>query len=141
MTYSVGQIIYIVFSKQATIVPCLVVEENTKKTLDGQKTEYRVILAVEPNSVVDLHRIDGKFFTNLNEASEYLTKKFNTYIEMQKNKAKKLASQWEKHQKVIDEPKTIKDVPEQQPQIDDTDEYVIVELPDGTKARAKLPTM
>ena len=139
MKYNVGQITYVVFSKQAMIVPCLVVEENTKKTLDGQKTEYKVVFAPEPDIIVDLHKVDGKdgkVFVTLDEASNYLSKKFATYVEMQRVKATKMASVWEKHQKRTEAPSNVirtDDVP--------NDEYVIVTLPDGTNARVKLPNV
>ncbi len=138
MKYDVGQIIQVVFAKQATIVPCLIVEENVKKTLEGQKTEYKAILAIEPNVVVELSRIDGsdgKIFATLDEATEYLSKKFLTYVNAQKNKAIKLASMWDKYQKPAADPT------HESSEQSANDGYVIAVLPDGTEARVKLPNI
>ncbi len=137
MKYNVGQVIHVVFAKQATIIPCLVVEENIKKTLDGQKTEYKVIFAVEPDVIVDLSKVDGKdgkVFVTLDEASQYLGKKFAAYVELQRNKAIKMAAIWQKQVKRAE-------IVPQDSEAMSNGEYVIATLPDGTEARVRLPNM
>ena len=44
MNFSVGQILYLLSAKSMKVIPALVVEEVTIKTLDGEKISYNVRL-------------------------------------------------------------------------------------------------
>jgi hypothetical protein len=94
--YSVGQIVYMVISKKAEIIPCLIIEENTKTTLEGKKTDYNAILSTDPQNIFRLSNFNGKIFNSLDEAVSFLNKKFETYVDSQRAIAIKLAAKWQK---------------------------------------------
>ena len=71
--YNVGQTLYTVLTEKQVVVPVKVVEQVIIKTLEGEKTNYKLLL---PN--VKKQKVSIDKFTNLHEdinsVKEYLTK-------------------------------------------------------------------
>ena len=72
--YNVGQTLYTVLTEKHVVVPVKVVEQVTIKTLDGEKTNYKLLL---PNTKQQKVSIDK--FTNLQLSTNFF--KFFTSIE------------------------------------------------------------
>lgn len=78
--YSVGQILYIIPSNQKAIVPVMIVEELTRKTLDGETVEYLVKNGYKPEQTVNLSSIVGEVFDSPELVKAELLKRTNISI-------------------------------------------------------------
>jgi hypothetical protein len=78
--YDVGQILYTVLTEKQIVVPVKVVEQVIVKTLDGEKTDYKLQLPNSKNQKVSIDK-----FTNLYEdivsVEDYLTSNAKSAIE------------------------------------------------------------
>ena len=61
-SYRVGQVLYVVLSKEARIYPIQVVEEFTKKTLEGSLTTYMVRGGPNSNETLAIDDVEGELF-------------------------------------------------------------------------------
>ena len=95
--YNVGQTLYTVLTEKHVVVPVKVVEQVTIKTLDGEKTNYKLLL---PNTKQQKVSIDK--FTNLhidiNSVKEYLTKNAKSAIDKMIEDAETLRSEFFKEE-------------------------------------------
>jgi len=67
--YTVGQILFVVSKTETRIYPIQVVEEITKKTVEGQKTHYVVS---DSNKQVELSTISGEIFESSDKMKHVL---------------------------------------------------------------------
>jgi len=78
--YEVGQVLYTVIENKQIVLPVKVIEQVTVKSLEGEKTNYKMIL---PNK--NLQKIDSKKFSNLfkdiKEIEDFLLGKAKKAIE------------------------------------------------------------
>lgn len=70
--YKVGQIVYVIPSKQATLVPVCIVEKRTFETVNGFKLQHLFKSIDQDEKLKILESISGQFFTSLNEAKEVM---------------------------------------------------------------------
>ena len=72
LQYEVGTILWIIHRDRPGLVAYRVVEEITKKTLDGEKIQYTVQPAVPKAKKVQLESIKGRIFLDSEEAKQAL---------------------------------------------------------------------
>ena len=71
--YSVGQVIYTVLEEKQLVLPVKVIEEVTIKNLEGEKTNYKVLLPNHKNQKISIDKLD-KTFDDAQTASDFLIK-------------------------------------------------------------------
>ena len=71
--YSVGQVIYTVLEEKQLVLPVKVIEEVTIKNLEGEKTNYKVLLPNHKNQKISIDKLD-KTFDDAQQASDFLIK-------------------------------------------------------------------
>lgn len=134
--YSIGQIIYIVLRGSHPIVRAAqVVEEITKRTVNGTTTSY---IVNHNERSVPIESIEGEVFESENEVRTTLIARATASVE-------KLIERARAEAKVCfaaaDEPSPAVALPSTEPR--STDETPVVILPDGSKAKIRsivLPT-
>ena len=141
--YDVGTVLWIAHTDRPGLVAYRVVEEITKRTLDGEKVQYIVQPAVPKARVVQLETIKGRIYLNSEEAK-------NALIE---NATKAIDTMIAKTQNLIDKFFTTADhkitpssaaIPFQNSSIDKPLQelksgYQWVMMEDGTKVQVKIP--
>lgn|SRR5574337_1451607 len=80
-TLRIGQIIYILSNKTQSVVPAIIAGRTIAETLDGQAVSYKVKVGPPDKSqIVDLNRIDGELYTNLEDIRALLLKNLNEFV-------------------------------------------------------------
>lgn len=95
--YKVGQILFVVLRKEATVYPLQIVEEITKKTLEGEVVTYMVRAgsASGPSeNVLSITEIDGELFDNAERARRTLTERASSSIAQRVEHAVTKAKEW-----------------------------------------------
>jgi hypothetical protein len=167
MNYQVGQVIYVLLNKEATVYPMLVVEEITKKTLEGEVNLYMVRAGADPEKVLAIGEIDGEVFDSADRAKAILLERVTDTINARVGEAVEKAKEWypqgrelpsddpmaiiKKTMTVSEQAEARKPVPKQKPQAQikpelaataaelqaESDAVAMIELPNGQKARIK----
>ena len=133
MSYSVGQVIYIVLNKRQTVVPAQVVEETVRRTLEGELVTYSVLVPNKSKSIYALDELDGDVYVSLDDVRDKLMNNAKKVIDELINAASGTA---DAAFAVMDPfggqhaPSPIKSTPSSDVQ---------VTLEDGTVANVKLP--
>jgi hypothetical protein len=145
MNLQVGQVLYVVLNKQTAVYPMQVVEEITKKTLDGVVVDY-IIRGGGPDSKtpsIRLGDIDGEVFETWELARKTLTGRVVDMIEKRISAAVAKAKEWypTAFSAAQPQPPTLK---ARRMQSDDEtplpdEPEALVDLGNGMKARLKLP--
>lgn len=91
----VGDIVFVVSESSERIVPILISEEITHKTIDG---DSRVLIATigppDKNKTVKLSEIEGKFHKTIEDVEKYLQMKLGAWLEEQINSTMESAQTW-----------------------------------------------
>jgi len=134
--YEVGTILWIIHKDRPGLVAYRVIEEITKKTLEGEKIQYVVQPAVPKAKSVQLESIKGRIFLSAEEAKNALvenaTKAIDAIVEKTQNLINKVF-----HNQIMtpDQPQVA--------QVLQTRElkegYQWVKMEDGTKVQVKIP--
>jgi len=137
--YQVGQILFVILNKRAQVYPMMVVEEVTKRTLQGEVINYVLQGGSDPKTTVLLDLVDGEIFESANEAKHVLISRATTQIERLIDNATIKATEWyslddqdTNNQSRIMELSPIKVADNV------SDNIVKVELSDGTFANLKI---
>lgn len=69
--YKVGQVIYSILEDKQVLIPLQIVEEVTIKNLEGEITQYKVLVPNKNKQKLDLEKFK-KTFEDLESATEYL---------------------------------------------------------------------
>lgn len=142
MKISVGQVLFIVPLKQVTVMPFLITEEVVRKTVAGTDTTYLGVFGQDKN-VVELKSITGKIFHSPEEAKTFLFKALTASISGMIDKAISKAKEWypegviKSENDMESELQPIPYEPVMNSDVQFETNSVVVELPDGTKARLK----
>jgi hypothetical protein len=116
-----------------------VVEEITKKTLKGEEKNYVLQGGADADSKVLLDKVDGEIFNSAVEAREVLVSRATAQIDKLVSNAILKSREWYLNQRLDNE--SIETSKESSHHIQDKQseqhEEVIVQLPDGTKARLR----
>lgn len=95
MSYSIGQIIYVLSEKTQAVLPGIICEEINHKTLDGIKTSYRVTIGpVGKQRVVDLTTVDGEVYGDLQEVRNVLVGRLTAFVDSLCNTTSERVQQW-----------------------------------------------
>ena len=94
MKYTVGQVLYVVLKKEARVYPMQVVEEMTKKTLDGEVTSYMVRGGTDPKAQLLISDVDGEIFDSADKAKSMLIERATTSITRLIDVAVAKAQEW-----------------------------------------------
>lgn len=157
-TFKVGQVLFVVLRKEATVYPVQVIEEVIKKTLEGVTTSYMVQAgAPAASKVVAMSDIDGEVFDSSEKAKSTLIDRVTSSISQRVDQASAKAREWYPtgFQLASDDPSSLVKKPatraarSAEPReaevvlpTEQLDEGTIIELPDGTRAKlrqVKLP--
>lgn len=146
MKISVGQVLFIVPLKQVTVMPFLITEEVVRKTVSGTVTTYLGVFGQDKN-VVELKSITGKIFHSPEEARTFLFKALTSSISNMIDKAVVKAKEWypegiivtyqDNSELLADESIPYEPITISNSEVNFETNGVVVELPDGTKARLK----
>jgi len=135
MSYKIGQIVYVVFRKEAKIYPWQVIEEITKKTITGEKTTYMVRFGSSgaDDTIRSVDSIDGDIFDSADAARKTLVERASKSINNMVGLAVNQAKEWYKDGfENADSPQTLSAVREA---TSNKKEPVMIELPDGRMAK------
>lgn len=80
MKYTVGQVLYFVLRKETRVYPMQVIEEITKKTLDGEVTSYMVRGGTDPKAQMLISEVDGEVFDSADKAKAQLIERATASI-------------------------------------------------------------
>lgn len=80
MSYEVGQVLYTVVTNKQIIIPVRVVEQIVIKNLDGEETNYKVLLPNKKNQKIDMSKLENVFL-DLDEVNSYLLNKTKSSID------------------------------------------------------------
>jgi len=136
MAYKVGQVLYVVLQKQTTVYPMQIVEEITKKTLEGSVTDY-VLQAGAQEEKIRLKDIQGEVFETPEQTKKVLIERVVKQIERLVDTAVKKSQEWYPTQTT----ESHRPSPAPTPGTSNINSVDIptLELPDGTTVRVKLP--
>lgn len=140
MKYNIGQVLYVLLNKETKICPVQVVEEITKKTLDGESTMY-IVRFGKKNDTVNLADLDGQVFESIEVLRSTLHDRITRTVSTVIDSTLKRAQEWYQHQEFTKA--SSQEELEPQPNfVHDLDDAIIT-LPDGTvaKMRSSLPGM
>jgi len=119
MSYRVGQVLYVILRKEASVYPMQVVEEISKKTLEGEFTTYMVRAGADVNKVLAITEIDGEIFDSAEKAKNTLVERVSNSISLRVENAIAKAKEWYPtgFEHAIDDPMSIikKTSPGQEP--------------------------
>jgi len=135
MSYRVGQILFVILNKKMQVYPMMVVEEITKRTLQGEVTNYVLQGGSDPSVTVLLNQVDGEIFESADEAKYVLTSRATSQIERLVDSAITKANEW--YSSSVPETTRQEDIMELS-QVTSEPNLVKVELPDGTVANLKV---
>lgn len=93
-TFAVGQVLYVILRKEPNVYPMQVVEEITKKTLDGELTTYMVRFGADPNKVLAIGDVDGEIFDSSERALKTLIERVSKSITIRVEQAVSKAKEW-----------------------------------------------
>lgn len=69
--YEVGQVLYTILTEKQVVVPVKVVEQVTTKTLEGEETNYKLLLPNAKQQKVDFSRFDN-IYSDISEIESNL---------------------------------------------------------------------
>lgn len=146
--YKVGQVLFVIDSNRNAVLPCRVIEELTKKTLDGDVVTYKVIFGIDPKNTMDLSTVKGEIHTSLLEVKKVLTANVTRWVDNHVQKAAKATITWYQYDALAGKPTLVKnEEPDTQEMIQSlpelnldgaTGEEMLIEVAPGQFAKAKI---
>ena len=92
--YRVGQVLYVVLRKEASVYPMQVVKEVTEKTLEGEVVTHMVRAGADPQKVLAITDIDGEIFDSAEKAKKVLIERVSNSISQRVDNAVSKAKEW-----------------------------------------------
>lgn len=99
--FHVGQILYYVPKGAIKIVPCQIVEELAKKTLNGNEVVYKLKLG-KSDEIKDVNDLQGEIYEDINTLKKVLIDNVTNFVNSISNAAYKSSQEW---YKVVSSPK------------------------------------
>lgn len=142
----VGNIVYLLDKKGHTIIPCMIVEQINSISLEGETTHH--MMNTPTGKKIKLEGISAPWFKSLNEAREFLLETAKNLVDATIDKTKKITNEAFGPQKENDftneefnpQKEMLHFKNTQSGDITDKTETVLIDLPDGQKARVTLPS-
>lgn len=95
MSYSIGQIIYVLSNKTQTVLPGIVQEEIHYRSLNGENVSYKIAIGPQNKQrVVDLSSLDGEIFGSLDEVRTILIGKLTAFVDDLCQTTNERVNQW-----------------------------------------------
>lgn len=94
MKYAVGQVLYVVLKKEMRVYPMQVIEEITKKTLEGEVTSHMVRGGTDPKAQLLISEVDGEIFDSAEKAKQVLVERATASITRMVDAAVQKAGEW-----------------------------------------------
>ena len=136
-TYEVGSVLWIIHTDRPGLMAYRVVEEITKKTLEGERIQYLVKAATPTSKTVKLESIKGEVYNDSEEAKmkmiENATRAIDGMVVKIQNNVDKYFNGKQESIKQDVKVKIQSSSSELKPG------YQWVELEDGSKAQVKIP--
>lgn len=142
MNLKVGQVLYVVLNKQTAVYPMQVIEEITKKTLEGVVVDYILRGGTDPKSAIRLGDVDGEVFETADKAKRVLTDRVVETIEKRVEAAILKAKEWypTSFEVSVTTPPTLRARKvNQQDDVSTEEDRALVDLGGGIKGRLLLP--
>ena len=139
MKYEVGQVLYVIMSKDRSVLPVRVIEQVLRKTLDGESVAYVVELPTQSGERVSLEKLGSGIYASSDEAMSVMIKNAEDTI---KNIIKKAESIAESAFNVSNDNKNVALTPDP-PDLDkapdkDGQGNIEVDLGDGIKGKVSI---
>lgn len=134
MTYKIGQVLYVLLNRETKICPVQVIEEITKRTLNGETTTYIVKLGKKCETL-SLSDMDGQVFDSVEILRKTLYERITTSVENIIMSTVKKSQEWY----------SIDDIPEIHHTVETVednlqlDKDVLITLSDGTTSKIRMP--
>jgi len=91
----IGQIIYVLSNKAQKIIPAIVVEEITVKTIEGNQSSWKVSVGPQgKEKTIDSKRLDGELYGSIEEVQGVLRERLDSFISQIVSDAQKKVSSW-----------------------------------------------
>ena len=91
----IGQIIYVLSNKAQKIIPAIVVEEITIKTIEGNQSSWKVSVGPQgKEQTIDSKRLDGELYGSIEEIQGVLRDRLDSFISQIVSDAQKKVSSW-----------------------------------------------
>jgi hypothetical protein len=91
----IGQIIYVLSNKAQKIIPAIVVEEITVKTIEGNQSSWKVSVGPQgKEKTIDSKRLDGELYGSIEEVQGVLKDRLDGFINQIVSDAQKKVSSW-----------------------------------------------
>lgn len=91
----IGQIIYVLSNKAQKIIPAIVVEEITVKTIEGNQSSWKVSVGPQgKEKTIDSKRLDGELYGSIEEVQGILKDRLDGFINQIVSDAQKKVSSW-----------------------------------------------
>lgn len=140
-TYEVGTVLWIIHTDRPGLVAYRVVEEITKRTLEGEQIQYLVQPAAPKARTVQLESIKGRIFLDSEEAKQALvenaTKAIDTIVTKTQNLVNKFFLTTTSQETISETPMRSNPKPAVKQQLKEGYQWVTME--DGTKVQVKIP--
>lgn len=138
MTYKVGQVLFVIPTGKTALVPILVVEEITKKTIGGTITSYMVTARTgEGDKIVELSKIPGEFFESSAQARKVMLERAAQAVNSVVDKSIRLSQV--QFPSGFEGETSIGDVLEAKEMPGTQDDGTIVVLDNGQQVRVRMP--
>ena len=79
MSYEVGQILYTILKDKQAIIPVKIVEQIVIKDLEGEVTNYKVLLPNKKGKKISIDKLDNTF-EDLDEVNEFILERAKSSI-------------------------------------------------------------
>jgi len=138
MQYNVAQVIYLLDPSRNALLPARVVEQVTKKTIDGEEESFYVEVPGS-SQLLNISDFEGKVFENPEKVKDHLFATLKNNIEslVEKAVSDAVESWGETAIPIIEQPKRRRGRPRKNTQLEETEVNTFVDLGDGRVARLK----
>lgn len=137
--YDVGTVLWIIHRDRPGLVAYRIIEEITKRTLEGEKIQYLVQPAMPKAKTVQLESIKGRIFLTSEEAKLALIENATRAIDSMIDKTQSLVNRIFFAQQVRPEIPQTTQGSTIQPEQKLKSGYQWVSMEDGTKVQVKIP--
>lgn len=138
-TYEVGSVIWIIHTDRPGLMAYRVVEEITKKTLEGEQIQYLVESATNKSKTVKLESIKGNIYEDSEEAKQKMIENATKAIDGMVIKIQSNVDRYfnGKPEKTINKSEPVIKVKATTSELKSGHQWVVME--DGTKVQVKIP--
>ena len=135
-TYEVGSVLWVIHSDRPGLMAYQVIEEITKKTLEGEQIQYLVQSATKKSKTVKLDSIQGLIFEDSEEAKQKMIENATKAID---GMVIKIQANVDKLFNGVQEEPEVKSFPAPQSSQTLKEGYQWMDMEDGRRVQVKLP--